>query len=86
MGRLPPRVRLKKLDEELKSQYVSPESRALVLLGLGKNEVAISWLEKDLRQPKSTLLAACFIVAACYICVQLVYKKAVLKGLKMDLL
>src|SRR5260370_35969853 len=50
MGKLPPRVRLKKLDEELKSQCVSPESQALVLVGQGKNEEAIGWLEKGERE------------------------------------
>ncbi len=41
---------LKKLNEESKSHYVSPESQALVLVGLGKNEEAISWLEKAERE------------------------------------
>ncbi len=41
---------LKRLNEESKSHYVSPESQALVLTGLGKNEEAISWLEKGERE------------------------------------
>jgi len=41
---------LKKLNEESKSHYVSPESQARVLVGLKKNEDAISWLEKGERE------------------------------------
>jgi len=41
---------LKKLNEEAKSHYVSPKSQALVLTGMGKNEEAISWLEKAERE------------------------------------
>ena len=41
---------LKRLNEESKSHYVSPEAQALVLTGLGKNEEAISWLEKGERE------------------------------------
>ena len=41
---------LKKLNEKSKSQYVSPKSQALVLVGLGQNEEAISWLEKAERE------------------------------------
>jgi Flp pilus assembly protein TadD len=41
---------LKKLHEESKSHYVSPEAQARVLVGLGKNEAAISWLEKGERE------------------------------------
>jgi TolB-like protein/DNA-binding winged helix-turn-helix (wHTH) protein/Flp pilus assembly protein TadD len=41
---------LKKLNEESKSRYVSPVSQARVLTGLGKNEEAISWLEKAERE------------------------------------
>jgi TolB-like protein/DNA-binding winged helix-turn-helix (wHTH) protein/Tfp pilus assembly protein PilF len=41
---------LKKLHEESKSHYVSPESQARVLVGLEKNEEAISWLEKGERE------------------------------------
>lgn len=41
---------LKKLNEESKSHYVSPQSQARVLVGLGRNEEAISWLEKAERE------------------------------------
>jgi len=41
---------LRKLNEESKSQYVSPVSQARVLTGMGKNEEAISWLEKGERE------------------------------------
>jgi tetratricopeptide (TPR) repeat protein len=41
---------LKRLNEESKSQYVSPLSQARVLVGLEKNEEAIAWLEKAERE------------------------------------
>jgi len=41
---------LKKLNEEAKSRYVSPQSQALVLVGLGKNKEALWWLEKAERE------------------------------------
>jgi TolB-like protein/DNA-binding winged helix-turn-helix (wHTH) protein/tetratricopeptide (TPR) repeat protein len=41
---------LKRLNEESKSHYVSPLSQAHVLVGLGKNEEAIAWLEKAERE------------------------------------
>lgn len=44
------RAVLKKLNEESKSHYVSPESQARILTGLGKNEEAVSWLEKGERE------------------------------------
>jgi len=44
------RAILKKLDDESKTQYVSPVSQAIVLAGLGENEEAISWLEKAERE------------------------------------
>jgi TolB-like protein/DNA-binding winged helix-turn-helix (wHTH) protein/tetratricopeptide (TPR) repeat protein len=44
------RKTLKKLNEESKSNYVSPKSQARVLVGLGENEEAIAWLEKGERE------------------------------------
>ena len=41
---------LKRLNQESKSHYVSPEAQARVLTGMGKNEEAISWLEKGERE------------------------------------
>jgi TolB-like protein/DNA-binding winged helix-turn-helix (wHTH) protein/Flp pilus assembly protein TadD len=41
---------LRRLNEDSKSHYVSPVSQARVLTGLGKNEEAISWLEKGERE------------------------------------
>jgi tetratricopeptide (TPR) repeat protein len=41
---------LNKLNDDSKSQYVSPNSQALILVGLGENEQAISCLEKAVHE------------------------------------
>lgn len=41
---------LARLNLESKSRYVSPQEHALVLVGLGENEKAITWLERAERE------------------------------------